>query len=200
MCQQEKVHKFTRGRICLVLGRAVIRPFFSFYGWIIWQRTLWLFFSCPTITVTPRGAVKAGAAGAERQVLPLLIHFLFACFRNFSYLPLKVNLRTTHWGHPLSCPVRVWLRQWIFLASLCMLHLELLQRYWVYIGYGQVMVLLILRQKSVVNKQIEGNGDSEETCCLAGAMSDLESSPPTHSSASSHDPSGEITSCQKIPE
>ena len=74
------------------------------------------------------------------------------------------------------------------------------QRYWVYIGYGQVMVLLILRQKSVVNKQIEGNGDSEETCCLAGAMSDLESSPPTHSSASSHDPSGEITSCQKIPE
>ena len=33
--------------------------------------------------MTPTGAVKAGAAGAERQVLPLLIHFLFACSRNF---------------------------------------------------------------------------------------------------------------------
>ena len=30
----------------------------------------------------------------------------------------------------------------------------------------------------------------DETCGLAGGMSDLESSPPTHSSASSHDPSG----------
>ena len=37
-----------------------------------------------------------------------------------------------------------------------MLHLELLQRYWVYIEYGQVMVLLILRQMSVVNMQMGG--------------------------------------------
>ena len=33
--------------------------------------------------MTPTGAVKVGAARAERQVLPLLIHFLFACSRNF---------------------------------------------------------------------------------------------------------------------